>query len=176
MPDLLVRDFSADRPWIKFVGDITYLHTWQGFVYLATAIDYYSLKVVGWSIADHMRTEMVATALTNAATATRIEPGAIFHSDRGSVYTSPDYRPLVSSLGMRSSMGRTGVYWDNSMAESFFATLKNECVYRTIYATKVKAQQNIIRYIEGFYNHDTGIRQSDTEPRGVFPMNGAISF
>lgn len=109
MPDLVKRDFTADRPGVKFVGDITYIHTWQGFVYLATVIDCYSKKVVGWSIADHMRTELVADALKNAAATTRIEPDAIWHSDRGSVYTSTDFRALVTGLGMRSSMGRTGV-------------------------------------------------------------------
>ncbi|WP_156520580.1 IS3 family transposase [Rhodococcus sp. EPR-157] len=152
VPDLVKRDFTADRPGVKFVGDITYIHTWQGFVYLATVIDCFSRKVVGWSIADHMRTELVAAALTNAAATSLIEPGAIFHSDRGSVYTSQLYRALVATLGMRSSMGRTGQCWDNSMAESFFAALKNECVYRTVYATKSQARQDVIRYIEGFYN------------------------
>ena len=152
MPDLLKRDFIADRPGVKFVGDITYIHTWQGFIYLATVIDCYSKKVVGWSIADHMRTELVADALTNAAATTRIEPGAIWHSDRGSVYTSGNFRSLVARLGMRSSMGRTGVCWDNSMAESFFSMLKNERVYRTVYATKSQARSDIIGYIEGFYN------------------------
>lgn len=152
MPDLVNRNFSADRPGVKFVGDITYIHTWQGFVYLATVIDCYSKKVVGWSIADHMRTELVADALRNAAATTRIEPDAIWHSDRGSVYTSADFRALVAGLGMRSSMGRTGVCWDNSMAESFFSALKNERVYRTVYATKSQARSDLIRYIEGFYN------------------------
>ncbi|MBT2273598.1 IS3 family transposase [Rhodococcus qingshengii] len=152
VPDLVKRDFTADRPGMKFVGDITYIHTWQGFVYLATVIDCFSRKVVGWSIADHMRTELVAAALTNAAATSLIEPEAVFHSDRGSVYTSRIYRRLVAGMGMRSSMGRTGQCWDNSMAESFFAALKNECVYRTVYATKSKARQDIIRYIEGFYN------------------------
>ena len=152
MPDLLTRDFTADRPGVKFVGDITYIHTWQGFIYLATVIDCYSKKVVGWSIADHMRTELVADALKNAAATTLIEPDAVFHSDRGSVYTSTDFRALVAGLGMRSSMGRTGVCWDNSMAESFFSMLKNERVYRTVYATKAHARKDIIRYIEGFYN------------------------
>jgi putative transposase len=149
MPDLVKRDFTADRPGVKFVGDITYIHTWQGFIYLATVIDCYSKKVVGWSIADHMRTELVADALTNAAATTRIEPDAIWHSDRGSV---GEFRALVTSLGMRSSMGRTGVCWDNSMAESFFSMLKNERVYRTVYATKSQARSDVIRYIEGFYN------------------------
>ena len=112
MPDLVKRDFTAERPGVKFVGDITYIHTWQGFIYLATVIDCYSKKVIGWSIADHMRTELVETALRNAAATAVIEPDAIFHCDRGSVYTSAGYRALVAGLGMRSSMGRTGVCWD----------------------------------------------------------------
>jgi len=152
MPDLVKRDFTADRPGVKFVGDITYIHTWQGFIYLSTVIDCYSKKVVGWAIADHMRTELVETALSNAAQTTLIEPDAVFHSDRGSVYTSAAYRALVARLGMRSSMGRTGVCWDNSMAESFFSMLKNERVHRTVYATKAQARRDIIAYIEGFYN------------------------
>lgn len=85
MPDLVKRDFTAERPGMKFVGDITYIHTWQGFIYLATVIDCYSKKVVGWSIADHMRTELVEDALRNAAATSVIAPDAIFHSDRGSV-------------------------------------------------------------------------------------------
>jgi transposase InsO family protein len=152
MPDLVTRDFTASRPGVKFVGDITYIHTWQGFIYLATVIDCYSKKIVGWSIADHMRTQHPADALTNAAATTLIEPAAIWHSDCGSVYPSAEFRVLVTSLGMRSSMGRTGVCWDNSMAESFFSMLKNERVYRTAYATKSQARSDIIRYIEGFYN------------------------
>jgi len=99
-----------------------------------------------------MRTELVADALQNAASTTRIEADAIWHSDRGSVCTSAEFRALVTSLGMRSSMGRTGVCWDNAMAESFFSALKNERVYRTIYATKAQARRDVIAYIEGFYN------------------------
>jgi putative transposase len=99
-----------------------------------------------------MRTELVEDALKNAAATTVIEAGAIFHSDRGSVYTSADFRALVASLGMRSSMGRTGVCWDNAMAESFFSALKNERVHRTAYATKAQARRDVILYIEGFYN------------------------
>jgi transposase InsO family protein len=152
IPDLVDRDFTAECPGVKFVGDITYIHTWAGFVYLATVIDCYSKKVVGWSIADHMRTELVETALRHAAETTVIEAGAVFHSDRGSVYTSAAYRQLIKGLGMRSSMGRTGVCWDNAMAESFFSALKNERVHRTVYATKSQARRDIITYIEGFYN------------------------
>jgi transposase InsO family protein len=152
MPDLVGRDFTARCRGVKFVGDITYIHTWAGFIYLATVIDCYSKKVVGWSIADHMRTELVEDALNNAAATSVIEPGAIFHSDRGSVYTSAGYRTLVKDHKMRSSMGRTGVCWDNAMAESFFSALKNERVYRTVYATKAQARRDVIAYIEGFYN------------------------
>ena len=152
MPDLVKRNFTADRPGRKFVGDITYIHTWQGFIYLATVIDCYSKKVVGWSIADHMRTELVADALKNAAATTLIEPDAIWHSDRGSVYTSTDFRTLVASLGMRSSMGRTGVCWDNAMAESFFATLKTEFYYRRVWPTRKRAKLEVGAWIEDRYN------------------------
>lgn len=113
-------------------------------MYLATVIDCYSKKVVGYSNADHMRTELVSTALNNAAATTHIAAGAVFHSDRGSVYTSEEFRTLVTNLGMRSSMRRTGVCWDNAMAESFFSALKNERVYRTVYATKKRAKRDIL--------------------------------
>nr|BFF07021.1 hypothetical protein GCM10023233_19900 [Brevibacterium otitidis] len=152
IPDLVQRDFSADRPGVKFVGDITYIHTWEGFVYLATVIDCYSKKVVGWSLADHMRSELVEQALLNAAATTRIEPDAIWHSDRGAQYTSASYQALLRRLGMRPSVGRTGVCWDNSLAESFFAALKTERVHRTVYPTHAHARRDIINYIEGFYN------------------------
>lgn len=130
----------------------TYIHTWQGFIYLATVIACYSKRVAGWAIADHMRAELVETALGNAAATILIQPRAIWHSDRGSVYTSASYRALVNDLGMRSSMGATGVCWDNAAAESFFSALKNERVHRMVYATKAQARKDIMRYIEGFYN------------------------
>jgi len=149
MPDLVKRDFTAERPGVKCVGDITYLHTCQGFLYLTTVIDCYSKKVVGWSIADHLRTELVEDALKNALATTSIEPNAVFHSGRGSVYTSTNFCTLVKQLGMRSSMGRTGVCWGDALAESLFSNLKNERVYRTVYASKAQAHRNVIRYIFG---------------------------
>lgn len=154
MPDLLKRDFTADRPGVKFVGDITYIHTWQGFIYLATVIDCFSKKVVGWPIADHMRTELVEDALKNAAATTLIEPAAIWHSDRGSVavYTSTDFRALVTGLGMRSSMGRTGVCRDNSMAESFFSIFKNDFYHHYHFDTRQQARTSTVKFIEWFYN------------------------
>ena len=152
-PDLIGRDFTAPSVNQRYVGDITYLPIGErGFLYLATMIDLHSRRLAGWAIADHMRTELVADALKNAAATTRIEPSAIWHSNRGSVYTSTDFRALVTGLGMRSSMGRTGVCWDNSMAESFFSALKNERVYRTLYASKSQARSDLIRCIEGLYN------------------------
>lgn len=150
--DLVQRDFTATGIGQKYVGDITYIHTWQGFMYLATVIDCHSKKVAGWAIADHMRVELVEDALKMVAVTQKISAGAVFHSDRGSVYTSGPFRALVKRLGMRSSMGRTGVCWDNSAAESFFAALKNELVYRTVYPTKKHAERDVIEYIEGFYN------------------------
>jgi putative transposase len=150
--DLVQRDFTATEVGQKYVGDITYVHTWQGFVYLATVIDCRSKKVAGWAIADHMRAELVEDALKMVAATQEILPGAVFHSDRGSVYTSASFRAVVERLGMRSSMGRTGVCWDNAAAESFFAALKNELVYRTVYPTKKHAERDIGAYIEGFYN------------------------
>lgn len=152
MPDLVKRDFTADCPGVKFVGDITHIHTWQGFIYLATVIDCYSKKVVGWSITDQMRTQLVVDALRNAAWTSLITPGAIFLSDRGSGYTSASYRALVTDLGMRSFKGRTGVCWDYAMAESYLSALKNERVYRTVYAARKRAGGDITVYVEGFCN------------------------
>ena len=151
-PDLVQRDFSATAPGEKFVGDVTYIHTWQGFMYLATVIDCYSRKVVGHAMADHMRADLVVLALENAAATTMIQPDAIFHSDKGVQYTSTQFRQALTRHGMRASMGRTGVCWDNSLAESFFAALKNERIHRTVYPTKAHAKRDVFHYIESFYN------------------------
>ena len=127
VPDLLKRDFTADAPNRRYVGDITYLPLAEGTnLYLATVIDCYSRRLVGWAIADHMRTSLVEDAL-NAAAATRGSlAGAIFHSDHGSVYTSKDYAKLCKKLGVTQSMGAVGTSADNALAESFNATLKRE--------------------------------------------------
>ena len=127
VPDLLQRDFTADAPGRRYVGDITYLPIADGNnLYLATVIDCYSRRLVGWAVADHMRTSLVADAL-NAAAATRGSlAGAIFHSDHGSVYTSKDYASLCHNLGVTQSMGAVGTSADNALAESFNATLKRE--------------------------------------------------
>jgi putative transposase len=152
-PDLVGRDFTATRPGHKLVGDITYVRTWEGWLYVATVIDLYSRRVVGWSIADHMRACLVGDALEAAP---GCYPGglqgAIFHSDRGSQYTSSEYRQLCERLGVRQSMGRTGVCWDNAVAESFFATLKTELIYTASWPTKAKTRLAITEWIEAHYN------------------------
>ena len=150
--DLLGRDFTAEAPGTKLVGDITYIRTWQGWLYLATVIDCCTREVVGWSMADHMRTSLVCDAVTMAAGHGSLQPKAIFHSDRGAQYTSAEFAAHLGAFNLRGSMGRVGQCWDNAMAESFFAALKNELVYRTVFPTIGKARQAVAEYIEVFYN------------------------
>jgi transposase InsO family protein len=151
-PDLVRRDFTAERPGVKLVGDITYIPTWEGWLYLATVIDCFNREVIGYAMADHMRTDLVTDALDMAARNHHLVPGCIMHSDRGTQYTSTEYVAKLAELGLRHSLGRTGVCWDNALAESFFATLKNERVHHMVYPTRKKAKQDIARYIELFYN------------------------
>ena len=150
--DLCKRDFTADAPGTKFVGDITYISTWAGWVYLATVIDCYSNMVVGYAMADHMRTSLVIDALKMARRRIDVADDCIFHSDRGSQYTSNDLAEYLKKHKMRGSMGRTGVCWDNAKAEAFFASLKKELVYRTAYSTRRKAYDAIAHWIEVRYN------------------------
>lgn len=154
LPDLLGRDFTADAPGCKLVGDITYISTWQGWVYLATVLDCYSKKVVGYAMAEHMRTELVTDALAMAARNGHTRPGVtIFHSDRGTQYTSEEFARYTAAAGITRSVGRTGICYDNAWAESFNATLKVERVYRTVYPTRGHAIRDITKYIELRYNH-----------------------
>ncbi|WJE00664.1 IS3 family transposase [Streptomyces antimycoticus] len=152
IPDLVQSNFTSDRPGVKFVGDITYIPTWEGFVYLATVIDCHSKAVIGWAMDDNFKTPLISSALEMAAGRMKIEKGAVFHSDRGSNYTSDEFARALSRYGMRQSVGRTGVCWDNAMAESFFGALKNEWLNRYVFATRAKARREVVRYIEGFYN------------------------
>lgn len=152
IPDLVGQDFTAEAPGQKMVGDITYIPTWEGWLYLATVIDCYTRMVVGHSMADNYKTPLIEDALRRAASRAEIAPGAIFHSDRGSNYTSYDFAVTVSELGLRQSVGRTGICYDNALAESFFAALKNERVHRTAYPTREHARRDVIRYIEFWYN------------------------
>jgi putative transposase len=150
--DLVGRRFTADSPGTKLVGDITYIRSWTGWLYLATVIDCCTRQVVGWSMATHMRASLVCDALSMATARGYVEPRAIFHSDRGSQYTSAEFSAHLGALNLRGSMGRVGQCWDNALAESFFASLKNELVYRTVFATQDAARRAVAEYIEVFYN------------------------
>lgn len=152
LPDLLQRDFTAQQPGVKMVGDITYIPTKEGWLYLATVIDCYSKKVTGHAMADHMRAELVCDALTRAARNQRLRPGAIFHSDRGSQYMSQTFADHATNLGITRSTGRTGTCYDNAFAESFNAALKVELVHRVTYLTRKQAHADIVRWIELRYN------------------------
>jgi transposase InsO family protein len=152
IPDLVGRDFTAAIPGEKMVGDITYIPTWEGWLYLATVIDCATRKVVGWAMDDHYRTPLITTAIEMAARNLDLPAYAAFHSDRGSNYTSGDFAAVLQRLGIRQSVGRTGICFDNALAESFNAAVKVERVHRTVYPTRQKARDDVARYIEIRYN------------------------
>jgi len=152
VPDLIDRDFTADAPGTRMVGDITYIPTWEGWLYLATVIDCHTKACIGYAMADHLRADLVIDALRMAARNHTLVDGAVFHSDRGTQYTSEAFAAAAEQLGIRRSMGRTGVCFDNAMAESFNAALKVERVNRTAYPTRGHARTDVARYIEFRYN------------------------
>lgn len=152
IPDLVNRDFTADAPGEKMVGDITYISTWEGWLFLATVIDCHTKAVIGWAVGDNYRTPLIQQAVEMAARNCSLAEGAVFHSDRGSNYTSCEFARTLKMHNLRQSVGRTGICYDNAMAESFFAALKNECVYRTQYPTREHARRDVVRYIEFWYN------------------------
>ena len=151
-PDLIGRDFTAARPGTRLVGDITYLKTGEGWLYLATVIDLATRMVVGWQTANHLRTSLVVDALTMAIRHGHVQPGAVFHADRGCQYTSTELATFCARNHIHTSVGRTGVCWDNAAAESFFATLKNEMYHRHRFDTRTRARFAVAEYIEIFYN------------------------
>jgi transposase InsO family protein len=152
IPDLVNRDFSAEVPGQKMVGDITYIGTWQGWAFLATVIDCATRKVIGWAVDDNYRTPLITAAIQMAAHNVDLPEGAVFHSDRGSNYTSAEFAAVLDGLGICQSVGRTGSCFDNALAESFNAAVKVERVHRTAYPTIRKAREDIARYIELRYN------------------------
>ena len=141
IPDLVGRDFTAEKPGEKMVGDITYIFTWEGWLYLATVIDCATRKIVGWAMDDNYKTPLITSAIRMAARNTILPEGAVFHSDRGSNYTSAEFAGELKTLGIRQSVGRTGICYDNALAESFNGALKVERVHRTVYATRRKAHR-----------------------------------
>jgi transposase InsO family protein len=151
--DLIQRHFGPcaemDR---RYVGDITYISTWEGWAYLATVIDLASRRVVGWALADHMRTELIEDSLTMAFENRAPEQGVIFHSDRGCQYMSRDFAELARANGVVLSVGRKGECWDNAVAESFFATIKRELIDTRSWPTRAGLRRGVFEYIEGWYN------------------------
>jgi transposase InsO family protein len=150
-PDLVQRQFAADAPNKLWVADITYIPTWEGFLFLAIVLDAFSRRVVGWAMADHLRTELVLAALKMAITQ-RDSQDVIHHSDHGCQYTSIEFGRRCRDWGVRPSMGSVGDCFDNAMAESFFASLECECLDRHRFKTKSEAEREVFQYIEGFYN------------------------
>jgi len=151
-PNILDRNFGALAPNQKWLADITYIFTAEGWLYLAAILDLYSRKIVGWAMRDHMRTELPLAALTMAIQRQRPQPGLIHHSDRGSQYASHEYQNALAATEIRPSMSRKGNCWDNAPMESFFHTLKTELVHHKNYATKEDAKRDLFQYIEGYYN------------------------
>jgi transposase InsO family protein len=166
-PDLIGRDFTAPAPGQRLVGDITYLPTQEGWLYLATTIDLFNREVIGHAMAEHMRAELVCDAVELAHRRGLVDRNAIFHSDRGSQYTSTQFRTTLTALRMRVSMGRVGSCYDNAVAESFFASLKAEIGTR-VWATRAEARQAVFAYIN-YFNlnrlHSTLKRQTPYEAR-----------
>lgn len=151
-PNVLDRRFQAQGPNRKWVADISYIPTREGDLYLATIMDLYSRKIVGWAMADHLKTELPLAALTMALEQRQPPPGLLHHSDRGSQYTSAVYQSVLNGYHCQPSMSRTGNCLDNAAMESFFGTLKSELVHHRRYHTRTEARSDIFLYIEGFYN------------------------
>lgn len=153
-PNILARNFEATAPNQKWAGDITYIWTAEGWLYLAVILDLFSRMVVGWSMQSHISKELVCSAL-RMAIANRLPLGnLLMHSDRGSQYASFDYQRILRTFGLVCSMSRKGNCWDNAISESFFASLKTECVYQLDLDTRAMAQNEIFDYIEVFYNRE----------------------
>jgi putative transposase len=150
-PDLVDRDFTVDAPDKLWVADITYIPTWAGFLFLAVVLDAFSRRIVGWAMANHLRTELVLDAL-DMALGQRRPKAVIHHSDQGCQYTSIAFGARCKQAGVRPSMGSVGDCYDNAMCESFFATLECELLERRRFANQVEARLAVFDFIEGFYN------------------------
>ena len=151
-PNLLDRDFEAERPDQKWLTDITYIPTQEGWLYLAAVLDLYSRRIVGWAMSRRMTSDLTRQALQMAIQQRRPTADLMHHSDQGSQYTAEDYQQILEDWGIQVSMNGVGSWYDNSPMESFFGTLKSECVYRETYGTRAEARGDLFSYIEAFYN------------------------
>ena len=176
--NVLDRDFTATRPDQRWVTDITYIWTEEGWTYLAAILDLYSRRVVGWALSASLSTELPVAALNNALLLRRPEAGLLHHSDRGCQYTSAQYREALAAQGIVVSMSRRGNCWDNAVAEAFFGSLKKELVKKQIYKSRDLATAAITDYIETFYNrarrhsHLGGISPEQFEAAHKFRKQG----
>jgi len=150
----LNRDFTPEKPNTSWVGDITYIWTAEGWLYLATIMDLYSRKIIGWSLRERLTKELVIGALNMALKQRNISPDLLLHSDRGSQYASELYQLTLLKHGIICSMSGKGNCWDNAVMESFYRTLKVELIYQNTYETRRQAQSDIFEYIEIFYNRE----------------------
>lgn len=151
-PDLIGRCFTAQEPNQKWCGDITYVRTWEGWAYVATVIDLHSRAVVGFAIADHMRTSLVTDALDMALAKRNPGPGVIFHSDRGTQYTSGEFAKYCKKNKITRSLGKTGICFDNAVSESFFATYKKELIHTRPWPDLKRLRSATIDWIEDYFN------------------------
>ena len=151
-PNVLERQFTVEQPNTGWVGDITYIWTLEGWLYLSVILDLYSRRVVGWAMNKHIDQALTLRALGMAINACEPGPGLIHHTDRGSQYAANDYQKMLKARGITCSMSRKGNCWDNAVAESFFATLKVEFVHERLFHTRAQATREIFEYIEVFYN------------------------
>ena len=151
-PNRLARDFMASAPNQKWVGDITYVSTQEGWLYLAAVMDLFSRRVIGWHLDDTLDTSLALGALHLALGRRRPPTGLIHHSDRGCQYASAAYQTVLAEHDLRASMSRAGDCYDNAPMESFFSTLKSELIHHCLYRTRNEARHSIVAYIEGFYN------------------------
>ena len=171
-PNVLDRHFETDAPNQVWVSDITYVWTWEGWLYLAAVLDLFSRRVIGWAMSTSLSRELALDAL-DMALRTRAPPsGLVHHSDRGCQYASADYQAALSTRGIRCSMSRKGNCWDNAVAESFFATLKTELVNEADYATRAQARTSIFEYLEIFYNR----RRRHSSLGYVSPLNYELMY
>jgi putative transposase len=173
------RNFTPEAPDRLWVADITYVRTWEGWLYLSFVLDTYSRRIVGWSMANYLKTELVLDAVNMAIYNRRPEPGLIHHSDRGSQYTSVEFSSRLREVGLLPSMGSVADAYDNSMAESFVSTLKRELIHRHSWANRQSARTAIFEYVEGFYNtrrrHSALGHLSPAEYEGARMRGGAVA-
>jgi len=173
-PDLVKRNFSVDGPDQLWVADITYIHTWAGFLFLSVVMDAWSRRIVGWSMANHLRSELVIDALEMAIDQRRPE-GVIHHSDQGSQYTSLAFGKRCREAGVRPSMGSAGDCYDNALCESFFATLECELLDRRKFRTREDAGRAVFEFIEGWYNPHRRHSSLGYAPPARFEMENALA-